>query len=197
MFLNAPPDDDATTAFYRGTLEAEGFVMNFSRLWAWRPATCDGFSALRSQLMATTSLSPRECAALICAAAASVGDSYCSLAWGTKLAAETDPSTAAAVLRGGGSPGLAPREGALANWARKVTSDPNATVAADVDALRAAGLSEQEIFDATVLIAFRVAFTTVNGALGARPDWQLADAAPAPVREAVTYGRPVAVRSGP
>jgi alkylhydroperoxidase family enzyme len=180
MFLKTPPDSDATSAFYRGTIEAEGFVMNFSRLWAWRPQTCDAFSDLRGQLMAKTSLSPRECAVLIAATAASVGDAYCSLAWGTKLAAASDPSTAAAVLRGSGDDAL----------------DANATVAADVDALRAVGLSEQEIFDATALIAFRVAFTTVNGALGARPDWQLADAAPPAVREAVNYGRAVSERSG-
>jgi hypothetical protein len=31
----------------------------------------------------------------------------------------------------------------------------------------------------------------VNDALGARPDRQLGDSVPAPVREAVTYGRPV------
>ncbi len=197
MFLNTPPDNDANAAFYRGALEAEGFVMNFNRLWAWRPETCDAFSALRSQLMARSALSPRECAVLMCATAASVGDSYCSLAWGKKLAAAADPSTAAAVLRGSGDVALGPREAALANWARKVAADPNATVAADVDALRAAGLSEQEIFDATTLVAFRVAFTTVNDALGARPDWQLADAAPAAVRAAVTYGRPVSARSGP
>jgi uncharacterized peroxidase-related enzyme len=196
MFLKTPPDSDATSAFYRGTLEAEGFVMNFSRLWAWRPQTCDAFSDLRGQLMSKTSLSPRERAVLIAATAASVGDAYCSLAWGTKLAAESDPSTAAAVLRGSGDDALGARESALANWARKVASDANATVAADVDALRAVGLSEQEIFDATALIAFRVAFTTVNDALGARPDWQLADAAPPAVREAVNYGRAVSERSG-
>jgi uncharacterized peroxidase-related enzyme len=196
MFLKTPPDNDATSAFYRGTIEAEGFVMNFSRLWAWRPQTCDAFSDLRGQLMAKTSLSPRECAVLIAATAASVGDAYCSLAWGTKLAAASDPSTAAAVLRGSGDDALDARERALANWARKVASDANATVAADVDALRAVGLSEQEIVDATALIAFRVAFTTVNGALGARPDWQLADAAPPAVREAVNYGRAVSERNG-
>jgi uncharacterized peroxidase-related enzyme len=196
MFLSAPPDSDATADFYRAIHEEEGFVMNFSRLWAWRPETSAAFSALRSALMAKSPLSSRERAVLVCATAASVGDSYCSLAWGTMLAAETDPSTAAAVLRGRDGAALGARETALANWARKVASDPNSTAAADVEALRAVGLSEQEIFDATALVAFRVAFTTVNDALGARPDWQLADAAPAAVREAVTYGRRVSERSG-
>ncbi len=194
MFLNTPPDSDARSAFYRGDLEADGFVMNFRRLWAWRPQVCDAFAELRSQVSANTSLSSRECALLVSATAASVGDSYCALAWGTKLAAEAGPSTAAAVLRSSDDAVLGAREKALASWVRKVATDPNSTVAADVQALRTAGLSDQEIFDATALIAFRIAFTTVNDALGARPDWQLAEAAPPAVREAVTYGRKVAER---
>ncbi|HSV50668.1 MAG TPA: hypothetical protein VLJ57_01025, partial [Burkholderiaceae bacterium] len=61
-----------------------------------------------------------------------------------------------------------------------------------VDTLRAAGLSDQEIFEATVFVAFRMAFSTVNDALGVEPDAQVAEAAPPEVREAVTYGRAVA-----
>ena len=40
-----------------------------------------------------------------------------------------------------------------------------------------------------MFVAFRLAFSTVNDALGAVPDKQLADAAPEPVRAAVSYGR--------
>jgi hypothetical protein len=67
--------------------------------------------------------------------------------------------------------------------------DPNATTSADVDRLRGAGLSDGEIFDATAFVALRLAFSTVNDALGALPDVQLADAAPPSVREAVDFGR--------
>ena len=38
----------------------------------------------------------------------------------------------------------------------------------------------------------RIAFSTVKDARGARPDRPLVEAAPAAVRAAVTYGRPVA-----
>ena len=87
--------------------------------------------------------------------------------------------------------GLTSRERALMQWARQIVRDPNATTAGDVESLRETGLSEAEIFDATVFIAFRLAFLTINDSLGARPDWQLADAAPAEVRRAITYGRPI------
>jgi hypothetical protein len=68
--------------------------------------------------------------------------------------------------------------------------DPNATTKADIERLRELGLGDREIFEATVLVAFRLAFSTINDALGAAPDKQLADTAPAPVRAAVDYGRP-------
>jgi hypothetical protein len=57
--------------------------------------------------------------------------------------------------------------------------------------LRAAGLSDREIFEATVYVAFRLAFSTVNDALGARPDQRLVASAPPEVRAAVAYGRPL------
>jgi hypothetical protein len=69
---------------------------------------------------------------------------------------------------------------------------PGAATPADISRLRDAGLTDQQIFEATMLIAWRVAFTGVNAALGARPDAQLAEAAPAEVRAAVSYGRPAA-----
>lgn len=191
MFLQVPPDDPATAALYRCDLESDGYVMNLTRLWAWRPDVCDAFVGARQKLLASSSLSVRERAVIVCASVATLGDSYCSLAWGKRLADAADAETAAAVLRAGGDGRLDAREKALAEWSRKVVRSPNATTAADVQGLRAAGLSEREIFEATALVAFRVAFSTVNDALGARPDRQLAEAAPPAVRAAVSYGRSV------
>jgi alkylhydroperoxidase family enzyme len=77
----------------------------------------------------------------------------------------------------------------MASWARKVVRDPNATTTADVQELRDAGLSEEQIFSITAFVALRVAFSTVNDALGACPDAQLVDSLPAAVTESVSYGR--------
>jgi hypothetical protein len=41
-------------------------------------------------------------------------------------------------------------------------------------------------------VALRLAFSTINDALGTQPDAQLALSVPHQVREAVTYGRPAA-----
>jgi uncharacterized peroxidase-related enzyme len=190
MFLQAPIDSPATDRLYKSDVDDLGFVMNLSRLWAWRPEVVEAFAALRTLLTSRSTLSQRELGVLVCATAASLGDSYCALAWGKRLADTSDPPTAAAVLRAAQSPAMTARDRALSDWARRVAGDPNATTREDVGALRTAGLSEQEIFEATVFIAFRLAFSTVNDALGARPDWQLAAAVPPEVRDAVTFGRP-------
>jgi uncharacterized peroxidase-related enzyme len=192
MFLNAPADSEAATRLFQKDLDNRGHVMNLSRAWAWRPDVTEAFLALRTQLTAAAKLSQRELAVMVCAAAGTLGDSYCSLAWGKTLAAAADPATAASVLRTAQGADLSAREQALARWARQVVQDPNGTVARDVEALRAAGLSDQEIFEATVFVAFRLAFSTVNDALGVEPDAQVAQAAPQEVRDAVTFGRAVA-----
>ena len=192
MFLQTPPESEAASRLYQKDVENRGHVMNLSRAWAWRPDVTEAFLGLRGLLTSNSKLSQRELAVLVCTMASTLGDSYCSLAWGKILAAATDPSTAADVLQARDGAALNPREKALAKWARQVADDPNGTTAQDVDALRAAGVSEQEIFEATAFVAFRLAFSTVNDALGVRPDSQIAEAAPPEVRKAVTFGRAVA-----
>jgi hypothetical protein len=92
----------------------------------------------------------------------------------------------------GSDAGLTDQEKAMAAWARKVATDPNANTPADIQALRDSGLDDGQIFAITSFVAFRLAFSTINDSLGAQPDAQLAQSVPQEVREAVTYGRPVA-----
>lgn len=195
MFLSMPVPTEASAALFARDVAEDGYIGNLTHLWAWRPDVQEAFTKARSTLMEKSTLSMRERAVLVCATAAAVGDSYCALAWGTRLASLTDSATAAAVLKRGASPALTARDTELAQWAAKVVDEPNATTAGDIERLRAVGLSDEEIFNATVFVAFRLAFATVNDALGAHPDHQLAADAPAAVREAVLYGRSVAVPS--
>ena len=188
-FLTDPPSSPAVTAAYDDDVASDGYVNNLTRVWCWRPDIQTSFQTLRGDLLATSTLSPREVAVMVAATAAARGDSYCALAWGIRLAGLSNETTAGQVLRGQATE-LSNREAALERWSRQVVLDPNATTEADVDRLRGAGLSEREIFEATAWIALRMAFSTVNDALGARPDAQLAENAPRIIREAVAYGRP-------
>jgi uncharacterized peroxidase-related enzyme len=188
-FLREPPDSPDVRALYDEDLEDDGYVWNVSRLWAHQPGTLKQLFGLMSQAFAPGGLTFRQRGILVTAAASALGDSYCSLAWGGKLGRASDAATAAGVLSGSDT-GLTGQEKAMAAWARKVATDPNTTTQADVLALREAGLDDGQIFAITAFVALRLAFSTVNDALGAQPDAQLAASLPPEVREAVTYGRP-------
>ena len=189
-YLGEPPENEMTRSAYEEDRADDGYVWNVTRLWSWRSDFEHAFVALRSSLVESSALTDREKAILNTAAAAARRDSYCSLAWGPRLAALSDDETAAATLAGREAPALTEREAALANWARQVVAAPGETTDADVARLRNLGLDDQTIFEATAFIALRLAFSTINGALGAAPDRQLANAAPPPIRAAVSYGRP-------
>jgi uncharacterized peroxidase-related enzyme len=189
-FLTDAPESAAARRLHDGDRESSGYVSNFTRLWSWRPEFLEQFVALRSGLMEGSALGDRDWAVMVAATASALGDSYCSLAWGEKLSKLSDGETAAAVLGGVARPdGLNDREAALGEWARQVVRDPNGAAAADVERLRAVGLGDREIFEATAFVALRLAFSTINDALGASPDPQLVARVPDAVRAAVDYGR--------
>jgi uncharacterized peroxidase-related enzyme len=190
-FLGEPPVSAAAQALYDEDLADGGFVWNVSRLWAHQPDTMRQLFALMSQAFAPSGLRFRQRGILVTAAASALGDSYCSLAWGGKLGEASDAALAAGVLTGSDA-ALTDQEKAMAAWARKVATDPNATTQADIQALRDAGLDDEQIFAITAFVSLRLAFSTINDSLGAQPDAQLARSLPAEVRDAVTYGRPVA-----
>jgi alkylhydroperoxidase family enzyme len=187
-FLAPPTHTPEAQQLFDDDLEGGGYVTNVSRLWAFMPSTLEGLSDLMGQATLAGSLTFRQRAVLVTAAASTLGDSYCSLAWGKKLATEVGSDVAASVIRGEDE-GLDPSEQVLAQWARRVATDPNAIVADDVQALRDGGFDEAQIFAITTFVALRLAFSTVNDALGARPDRELGTSAPEEVRSAVTFGR--------
>ena len=60
-------------------------------------------------------------------AASALGDSYCSLAWGGKLAKLAGDETAGGVIAGDVPGELSVREAALCDWCRAVVGDPMTT----------------------------------------------------------------------
>lgn len=194
-FLDVPEPSAEVQRLYDDDVEQVGYIMNVSKLWAHQPSTQDGLFDLMGQVARAGSLTFRQRGILVAACASALSDSYCSLAWGTKLAGEAGADVAGCVLRGDDAR-LDLAERSLAGWARQITREPNATDAGDVQALRDAGYDDAQIFAITVFVALRIAFSTVNDALGARPDRALGEAAPSSVRDAVTFGRPIGVGEG-
>jgi alkylhydroperoxidase family enzyme len=189
-FLTIPEPTAEAQRLFDADLADVGYIMNASRMWAYQPATLDCLFDLMRAVASACGIDLRQRGILVTAAASALGDSYGSLAWGQRLAAATDAEPAAGVLRGDDGR-LTASERAMAHWARRVARDPNRTRAADAQALRDAGFDDNQIFAITVFVALRIAFSTVNDALGARPAAAFRSTAPADVLDAVTYGRPI------
>jgi len=188
-FLGLPSVTPEAQAIFDEDVAEDGYVMNVSRLWAYDPGLVTGLFDLMRAAIADQQLSFRHRAILVAACASTLGDSYCSLAWGSKLANVSDPEVAAGVIRGNDE-GLTNEERTMASWARKVAKDPNGTTQDDVEVLRSAGFNDRQVFAMTVFVALRIAFSTVNDALGTGPDAALRASAPEAVVSAVQYGRP-------
>ncbi|QGG97017.1 hypothetical protein GH723_07430 [Actinomarinicola tropica] len=169
---------------FDGDVAGEGYVMELTRVWAHDPALQPRLGDLLGGATETAGLSLRQRAVLVTATASTIRDPYCGLAWGRRLADETSADVAAGLLRGDDA-ALDPADQALARWARRAAGRPHETTAADVDDLRQAGFDDAQILGITVYVAGRIAFSTVNAALGARPDPELLAAAPPQVRDAV------------
>ena len=99
FLLEAPMIPEAQ-ALYDEDLKDSGYVWNVSRLWAYQPDTMNDLFDLMGEAFTHSGLDFRQRGILVTTAASTLGDSYCSLAWGGKLAAKTDGALAAGVLSG-------------------------------------------------------------------------------------------------
>ena len=124
-FLKVPEHSTEAQEIFDEDMDELG-LMNVSKLWAYQPATLTGLFDLLQGTTLTHRFTLRQRGILAAACASTLGDAYCSLGWGSKLAKESDAETAAGVLRGDDDR-LADDEVAMAEWARKVTRDPNYT----------------------------------------------------------------------
>ncbi|MEO6122320.1 MAG: methyltransferase domain-containing protein [Ilumatobacteraceae bacterium] len=191
-FLREAPVTPESESLCSEDVKDLGFVMNVTRLWSWQPTTVQEFFDLMSRATKDR-LSFRERGLIVLATASSIDDSYCSMAWAHKLTPTVGADVAAAVLHGDDS-ALTPTEQAITSWIRRVLRNATTTTTEDIDELRHAGVDDDKIFALTFYAAMRMAFSTINNALGAHPDSQFrANAAPQ-VLAAIDYGRPTAAQ---
>jgi len=168
-FLGVPAETDESRLLAEEDLSDPGFVMNVTRLWMHDPGTMAALFELIVPTGRAAGLSVPERAIATIVGTALAGDTYCPLAWGDKLARATTPEVAAWVLLGSDEL-LDDRGRAVAAWTRIVVGAPGSATPADVARLRAVGFDSAQILRLTLFIALRIAFSTVNGALGARPE---------------------------
>ena len=180
-FLDDASNSAQAQALFDDDVNETGYVWNVSQLWAHQPEGLEQLFELMSKVFEPSGLGFRQRGILVTAAASSLGDSYCYLAWGGELSGASDPTLAAGVLTGQDA-ALTDQEKAIASWARKIVGDPDVTTPADVGELRGAGFADSQIFAITAFVALRVAFSNINDALGASPDAQLMEFLPPVVR---------------
>ena len=185
-FIETIPAEDAdgeVAEMYDGMREQFGRLPNLVRVFSLRPDVYRAWLQLNGAVKAHD-LRRYELATL--AAARRLRSSYCSLQHGKVLAEQFLSFEEVPGL----PEGLDEADRAVMELAEKVVDDATSVTEADIDRLRALGLSDAEILDVVLAAAVRCFFSKTLDALGVVPDAAYADL-PSEFREALTVGRPI------
>jgi uncharacterized peroxidase-related enzyme len=192
-FIETTPDEQAegkAAELLEADRELRGYVPNYSRVFATRPAVYEAWQQLIVAIRENMDLRRYELATL--AAARQLGSSYCMLAHGSVLAERFfEPSALRLVALDHRSAGLDEVHVALMDLAEKVAADATSVTQEDVDRLRRLGVTDPEIFDIVVTATARCFFSKTLDGLGVRPDAAYREVDPA-LRDALVVGRPIA-----
>jgi uncharacterized peroxidase-related enzyme len=186
-YIETVTDEDAEGAaeeILAADRSALGFVPNYLRLFAHRPAVYAAWLELKSAVSASMDLRRYELVTL--AAARRLGSAYCSLAHGKILAERVlDAETVERIAADHRSAGLDEVDVAVMDLAAKAAGDATSVTRDDVQRLRDLGLTDTEIFDIVVAATARAFFSKTLDALGAEPDAIYAQLEPS-LRDALT-----------
>ena len=185
-YIETTPEEAATgelAALYEEARAAFGYVPNFVRAFSARP---DVYRAWQQLNAAVKARDPRRYELATLSAARRLRSSYCALAHGKVLAEQFLHAEAVAAL----PEGLEDADRAVMELAEKVASDATSVTKADVERLRALGLSDAEIVDVVLAAAARSFFSKTLDALGAEPDAAYGRLDPV-LRDALVVGRPI------
>ena len=193
-FIETTAEDEATGALadlYRHDAERFGYVPNLTKAFSSRPEAYAAWLNLNGAIKGAMELRRYELATL--AAARELRSSYCALAHGSVLLEKfMDADALEAVVSDHRNAGLDETDVAVMDLAEKVAADATSVTQADIDRLRALGLSDADVVDVVLAAAARCFFSKVLDALGARPDARYADKLEPGIREALTVGHAIA-----
>lgn len=192
------PTEQAADAEVRRLFEAErgrnGYVPNYAKVFSLRPQVYEAWAGLNGAIKSGMDLRTYELATL--AAARTRRSSYCALAHGKVLRDKFFTSGTLAQMAGDHhSAGLDQVDVAVMDFADKVAEAPTQVTAEDIDALRALGLSDEDIFDVVLATAARCFFSTVLDAVGVQADAEFRSSLEPELQAALTVGRPIAAGS--
>ena len=175
-------------AMYSRQQSKYGYVPNYAKTFSHRPELMRLWADLLYGIRRNMDKRRFELATV--AAAMAVRSTYCSLAHGQALTEFYSQDEARAIVSGSGDASLSDAERALMRFAGKIARDASDVTQDDVDALRAAGLSDTEIFDIAAAAAARTFFAQLCEGLGTIGDRDYSNL-DEPLRQALTVGRPL------
>lgn len=175
-YLAEPPDSAERAELYAQDEREKGYVANYTRVFAHRPTVLRVWEALSEAVRATMSFERYEVATI--AAARERGSHYCALAHARMLTTELTPVTVTTIAAGTDEDAV---RRAVYDLARQVAAAPSRVRPADLEPLRALGLSDADILDVVLAAAIRCFFSSVLSATGVEPDPALYEQDPAMV----------------
>lgn len=194
MFIDTVSEDAATgdvADYYRHQREAWGFLPNYARAFSTRPEVAQAWNQLNLAIRGGMDRRLFELATI--AAARALHSTYCTVAHSKFLRDVCgDEATVERIADDPSGAGLSPRDRAVFTFAAQVAADASAIQQADIDAVRAHGLSDTDVADIVFAAAARSFFTRVLDGLGAQLDIETAEEFSPPLLAAMVVGRPVA-----
>lgn len=168
-----------------------GYVPNYAKVFCYRPEIMKLWDPLLSGIKQP--MDKRRFELVTTAAAHALQSTYCSLAHGRVLTEFFSADEVQALVGEDQPDFLSDAEWPMVNLARKVARDASSVTQADVDAIRAHGITDAEIFDIVAAVAGRAFFSKLVEGLGAEADSTFLEME-ASLRTALTVGRPIDAR---
>ena len=192
------PKDPAVASEVREWTDGQaahwGYVPNYAAAFASRPDVARAWTTLN--LTVRDGMDRRRFEIATIAAAQALQNTYCNLAH-SKFLRDVCKDEASMVALATDSPSetLDAADHAVIAFAGKVARNASAVCAADVQHLRDAGLSDNEIADIVFAVAARSFFTRVLDGMGVQADSELAQTFEPALVEQLTVGRAVGLPS--
>ena len=197
VFIDAVPEQEADAAlgdYYQQQRQAWGFLPNYAGAFSTRPDVAAAWDQLNSTVR--TGMDRRRFEIATIAAARALRSTYCTTAHSMFLRDTCgDEETVVAIASDPSGAALGDVDRAVYAFAAKVARDAASVEQADIDDLRARGLSDADVADVVFAAAARSFFTRVLDGLGAQLDPQTAGAFAPDLLSSMLVGRPVAARS--
>lgn len=199
MINTSPPAADVADDF-AGWVDSQarrwGFAPNYADLFSSRPDVAAAWTTLNVAIR--NGMDRRRFELATIAAARQRRSTYCAVAHSLMLRDDcNDEPALRALVLDPWSDALDATDRAVVAFARKVADAPSDISATDIDALRAVGLTDDEVADVIFAVAARCFFATAVDAAGIRTDRRMADDLDAELVAALVTGRSVDERATP